>query len=32
MPSSQSPDRLAVAFDDDHAVANAGGVPHALLR
>ena len=24
MPSSHSPDRLVVAFDDDHAVANAG--------
>jgi hypothetical protein len=24
MPSSHSPDGLVVAFDDDHAVANAG--------
>ena len=31
MPSSHSPDRLAVAFDDDHAVANAGLVLTATL-
>jgi Transposase DDE domain group 1 len=31
MPSSHRPDRLAVAFDDDHAVANAGLVLPALL-
>jgi DDE family transposase len=31
MPSSHSPDRLAVAFDDDHAVANAGLLLPATL-
>jgi hypothetical protein len=31
MSSSHSPDRLAVAFDDDHAVANAGLVLPATL-
>jgi hypothetical protein len=31
MPSFHSPDRLAVAFDDDRAVANAGLVLPALL-
>jgi hypothetical protein len=31
MPSSHSPDRLAVAFDDTHAVANAGLVLPATL-
>ena len=31
MPSSHSPDRLAVAFDDDHAVANAGLMLPATL-
>jgi hypothetical protein len=31
MPSSHRPDRLVVAFDDDHAVANAGLVLPALL-
>ena len=31
MPSSHRPDQLAVAFDDDHAVANAGLVLPALL-
>jgi hypothetical protein len=31
MPSSHRPDRLAVAFDDDGAVANAGLVLPALL-
>jgi hypothetical protein len=31
MLSSHSPDRLTVAFDDDHAVANAGLVLPALL-
>lgn len=31
MPSSHSPGRLAVAFDDTHAVANAGLVLPAVL-
>ncbi len=31
MPSSHSPDRLAVAFDDGHAVANAGLLLPATL-
>jgi len=31
MPSSHSPHRLAVAFDDAHAVANAGLVLPAIL-
>jgi hypothetical protein len=31
MPSSHSPDALVVAFDDDHAVANAGLVLPATL-
>jgi Transposase DDE domain group 1 len=31
MPSSHSPDRLVVAFDDDHAVANAGLLLPATL-
>jgi hypothetical protein len=31
MPSSHSPDGLAVAFDDDHAVANAGLLLPATL-
>jgi hypothetical protein len=31
MPSSHSPDRLTVAFDDDHAVANAGLLLPATL-
>jgi hypothetical protein len=31
MPSFHSPDRLAVAFDDEHAVASAGLVLPALL-
>jgi hypothetical protein len=31
MPSSHSPDRLAVVFDDDHAVANAGLLLPATL-
>jgi hypothetical protein len=31
MPSSHSLDRLAVAFDDDHAVANAGLLLPATL-
>jgi hypothetical protein len=31
MPSSHCPDRLAVAFDDDHAVANAGLLLPATL-
>jgi hypothetical protein len=31
MPSSHSPDRLAVAFDDTRAVANAGLVLPAVL-
>jgi hypothetical protein len=31
MPSSHSPNRLAVAFDDDHAVANAGLLLPATL-
>jgi hypothetical protein len=31
MPSSQSPNRLVVAFDDDHAVANAGLLLPATL-
>src|SRR5215218_5497879 len=31
MPSSHTIDRLAVAFDDDHAVANAGLVLTATL-
>jgi hypothetical protein len=31
MPSSHSPDRFAVAFDDAHAVANAGLVLPAVL-
>jgi len=30
MPSSHSPDRLVVGFDDDHAVANAALVPATL--
>jgi hypothetical protein len=31
MPSSHSPDSLAVAFDDQHAVANAGLLLTATL-
>ena len=31
MPSSHSPDRLVVGFDDDHAVANAGLLLPATL-
>jgi hypothetical protein len=31
MPSSHSADRLVVAFDDDHAVANAGLLLPATL-
>jgi hypothetical protein len=31
MPSSHSPDALGVAFDDDHAVANAGLLLPATL-
>jgi hypothetical protein len=31
MPSSHSPDRLVVVFDDDHAVANAGLLLPATL-
>jgi hypothetical protein len=31
MPSSHSPDTLVVAFDDDHAVANAGLLLPATL-
>jgi hypothetical protein len=31
MPSTHSPNRLVVAFDDDHAVANAGLLLAATL-
>ena len=31
MPSSHSPDRLVVAFDDPHAIANAGLLLPATL-